>query len=59
MSARELVERLAARGLTVATAESLTGGLVSAAIIDVPGASRVMRGGIVAYDTRKAHTRGR
>ena len=56
MIARELVDRLTARGLTVATAESLTGGLVSAAIIDVPGASRVMRGGIVAYDTRAKHT---
>ncbi|RCK58352.1 CinA family protein [Microbacterium sorbitolivorans] len=48
----ELVEALASRGLTIAAAESLTGGLVSAAIVDVPGASRAMRGGIVAYDTR-------
>ncbi len=39
------------RGLLLATAESLTGGLLAAAIVSVPGASQVFRGGIVAYAT--------
>lgn len=49
--ARDLVARLTAAGLTVACAESLTGGLVVATLVSVPGASVVVRGGVVAYAT--------
>jgi nicotinamide-nucleotide amidase len=47
----DLVDELRRRGMTVAIAESLTGGLLVAEFIRIPGASRVVRGGVVAYAT--------
>ena len=47
--AAELLEALRARRWTVGVAESLTGGLVTAALIDIAGASRSVRGGVIAY----------
>jgi nicotinamide-nucleotide amidase len=43
---------LQARGLTVAVAESLTGGLAASRIVAVPGSSEWFRGGVVAYDSQ-------
>ncbi len=46
---KELFGLLAASGLTLATAESCTGGAVAAAIVGTSGASEYFRGGVVAY----------
>ena len=53
--AAELVAVLKERGWTLATAESLTAGLLSATVADVPGASAVLRGGVVVYATDLKH----
>ncbi len=44
-----LTELLSLRGESLAVSESLTGGLLADRVVAIPGASRVFRGGIVAY----------
>ena len=44
-----VLESLRQRGETLATAESCTGGMISAALTDVPGASDLFLGGVVSY----------
>lgn len=51
VAAAAVVHSLVGRRETAATAESLTGGLVASAIVDIPGASAVFRGGLVVYAT--------
>jgi nicotinamide-nucleotide amidase len=54
-----VLELCRARGLTLVTAESCTGGLVAQRITSVPGSSDVFLGGVVAYaDEVKAHELG-
>ncbi|MDR1791169.1 MAG: CinA family protein [Propionibacteriaceae bacterium] len=49
--ARQVVELFTARGLTLVSAESLTGGLIGATLTGIPGASAVYWGGAITYAT--------
>ncbi|MDQ3406160.1 MAG: CinA family protein [Actinomycetota bacterium] len=55
-SVTKLVADLREHSETVATAESLTGGLLTAVLTSVPGSSAVVRGGLVVYGTDLKHT---
>ncbi|OUE31375.1 putative competence-damage inducible protein [Clavibacter michiganensis] len=54
--AERVIAALVASGRRLAVAESLTGGLLTAALVGVPGASRALSGGIVSYDTALKRT---
>jgi PncC family amidohydrolase len=47
--ASSLIKKLQEKNLTLAAAESLTGGLVAASLTEIPGASKVFKGSITAY----------
>ena len=47
--ASSLIKKLQEKNLTIAVAESLTGGLVAASLTEIPGASQVFKGSITAY----------
>ena len=51
MTAPEVIEALRSRGMTLATCESITAGLICGALTEVPGSSHVVRGGLITYAT--------
>lgn len=51
--AEEVVELLKKNGLTVTTAESCTGGLVAARLVDVPGYRRFLSKALLPIPTRQ------
>lgn len=51
----DLVEQLKARGLKLAIAESVTGGMLSSSFVSVEGASQVLLGSVVAYQNSSKH----
>jgi nicotinamide-nucleotide amidase len=55
LAAADAVRLVGARGETFATAESLTGGLVAATVVEIPGVSAVFRGGLIVYATDLKH----
>lgn len=53
--AEHIVKQLKQRNLTLATAESLTAGMLSSTIADISGASAVLQGGVIAYSNTVKH----
>ena len=51
----EVVRIFLEKNLTIGTAESLTGGMIAASVAGVSGASAVLMGGVVSYDSRVKH----
>ena len=51
-TSRKVVDTALCKGVTLATAESLTAGMISATLAEIPGASGTLLGGIVSYDAR-------
>ncbi|RUT32884.1 CinA family protein [Arsenicitalea aurantiaca] len=47
--ARTVIAKLTASGLTIATVESCTGGLIAGALTEIPGSSAAVYGGFVTY----------
>ena len=50
--AQNLISLASQKNVTIATAESCTGGLIGAAITSIPGSSTPFKGGIIAYDNK-------
>ncbi len=51
----ELVDLLKQHELTISTCESITGGMIASMIVEVPGASKVFKGGLVVYTNQAKH----
>ena len=49
---KHISELLTGKGISLSTAESITGGGIGALIVKIPGASRYYMGGVIAYDNR-------
>ena len=50
-----VVDVLGKKGLTLSTAESLTGGLIAQKLVEISGASAVLKGGIISYTNEVKH----
>lgn len=50
--ANRVIKAASQKGLTLSTAESLTGGMICETLVSVPGASQVVAGGVCSYMTR-------